>query len=51
MTVIPAEEETEEESRLFPEEVPESLNAGGHNDVVVGDSNAVARSDHENAIE
>ena len=50
MTAIPAEEETEEESRLFPEEVPESLNVGGHNDVVVGDSNAVARSDHENAI-
>lgn len=51
MTAIPAEEETEEESRLFPEEVPESLNVGGHNDVVVGDSNAVARSDHENANE
>ena len=50
MTAIPAEEETEEESRLFPEEVPESLNVGGHNDVVVGDSNAVARSDHENAV-
>ena len=50
MTAIPAEEETEEESRLFPEEVPESLNVGGHNDVVVGDGNAIARSDHENAI-
>ena len=50
MTAIPAEEETEEESRLFPEEVPESLNVGGHNDVVVGDGNAIARSDHENAV-
>lgn len=50
MTAIPAEEETEEESRLFPEEA--CLNVGDHNDVIVGDDNStVARSDHENSNE